>query len=207
MADEPVVAVTPVVDPPAAVVAAEPVVVVEPKYELKLPADSALDATVIERTVAFARERKLSPEQAQAALDQIHAEAVSLKGSLLPAYQPGGAEWQKLQTAELAKAVDGWKAETAGDVTLGKTPDERAANLRAASSVLDKFEAANPDMGKALKDALNTSGINERREIAHFLVWIGKSAGEAGIVTPNAEGVQSEQAKLDKMYPSMKKAS
>jgi hypothetical protein len=209
MADEtpPMVAADPppAGDPPPA---NPPAAVVETKYELKLPTDATLDAAVIERTVAFARERKLSNEQAQAVLDQLNTEATTLKGALLPAYQPGGAEWQKNQQAEITKAVDGWKAETNADVTLGKTPEERAANLRSAAGVLDKFEAASPEMGKALKTALSSSGIAERREVAHFLLWLGKAAGEAQIITPSSgEGARSETEKLYQMYPSMKPAA
>lgn len=204
---EPVVVVPEVVTPPAAVAppVAEPAVVVPPveppapvDYKLSLPKDSTLDPAVLERTVAIARARGLSPEQAQAAVDLVHAESATHSAAVLAAHQPGGAAW--------TKQLDAWKAETLADPSLGKTPEERLQTVQRAGLVLAKFKEANPDMGGAVETFLTTSGIGERREVMHLLSWIGKASGERPMALPSDSAVRSPEATLDALYPSMKKS-
>lgn len=181
---EPVVEVPEVVTPPAAV--AEPVVVVPPaeppapiEYKLSLPKDSPLDPAVLERTVAIARARGLSPEQAQAAVDLVHAESATHSAAVLAAHQPGGAAW--------TKQLDAWKAETLADPSLGKTPEERVQTVQRAGLVLAKFKEANPDMGASVEAFLKTSGIGERREVMHLLSWI--ASGERPMALGSESGL------------------
>lgn len=186
---------------PKETVAAKPV-----EYAIVLPKDSTLDASAIERTTAIARELGLSDTAAaQKVLDLVHEQTTAQRTALLAAHQPGGAEWeknvQKVVTAQHAQ----WKAETDADVSLGKTPEERKAAIDLGGTVIKAFKVANPEMGTAIDTFLDTSGVGNRRELAHFLAWLGKSAGERSMVTGNDASVQSESAILDAMYPSMRK--
>ncbi len=155
--------VAPVDDKPA-----EPVAV--DYSSVTLPKDSALDTKALERTVAIARERGLSREQAQSVVDLVHSEVVQQRTTLLAAHQPGGAEW--------TKQLDAWKAQTLADPSLGKTPEERKASIQLGASVLKKYAAAEPDESKGIMSFLNDSGLGEHPAVAKFFRWLGKSAGE-----------------------------
>src|SRR5436190_13210386 len=120
-------------EPPA--VAAAPAT-----YDLKLPETADVDATVIERTAAFAKERGLSQEQAQSTLDLVAAE--------VSARVEADAAKFKAQVAEWAKQTD-------GDVVLGKNREERRAAVSKGRAVIDKFAEARPDDAKALRGFLD----------------------------------------------------
>jgi hypothetical protein len=145
------------------------------EYTLALPAGAVLDAAALERTVAIARERGLSNEAAQAVLELANTEATAQRDALLAAYQPGGTEH--------AKQVEAWQAETLADATLGATPEARQAAISKGIAVLDKFQTANPTMGAAVKSFLNDTGFGSKREVVHFIAWLGEAASE-GRVTP-----------------------
>lgn len=162
-----------------------------------LPKDATIDSAVLERTVAIARERGLSTEQAQATVDLINEQVGASRTALLAAHQPGGAEW--------TKQLDAWKADTLADETLGKTPEERKAAIDLGGSVLKQFKAVNPAMGEAMDTFLTTTGIGERKELAHFLAWLGKSAAERPVVLGSDSTIKSPDQKLQEMYPSMNK--
>jgi hypothetical protein len=174
-------AAAPPVTPPAAPAAP----VVPDKYDLKLPDQSTLDATVLERTAAIARELGLSDSAAaQKVLDLVHQEATAraekVRGEVLADHQPGGTAWSTM--------LDGWKAETLADATLGKTPEERTAAIQRGVGVIDKFAKANPEMGATFKQFLNSSGLGEKREVVHFFKWLGEVAGEKPAVMPDGGG-------------------
>jgi hypothetical protein len=196
----PVDPVVPPVDPatPPTDPVVPPVTPPEPakpiEYALTLPKDSTLDAAFLERTVAIARERGLSPEQAQATVDLVNQEAVSQRAALLTAYQPGGAEW--------TKQVDAWRAETLADVTLGKTPEERTASLAMGKSVLDRYTVANPAEAEGMKAFLDNSGLGDHPATMRFFKWLGEAAGEKPVVI-GGDGGPSQADKLKQMYPSM----
>lgn len=181
--------------------------VVPEKYELTLPKDSTLDAAVLEKSAAFARERGFSNEAAQNYVNHLNEVAEAHAAARLVAHAPGSEAWTKSITEHNAKlltaSIDAWKAETAADIALGKTPEERVASLQKAAAVLDRFEAANPDMGKAIKTALTTSGLAEHRAVAHLLNWLGNAASETPLVVPSGGGVMSQSETLAILYPSM----
>ena len=170
------------------------------KYELKLPENSHLEATVTERTDAIARELGLSNEAAQKVLEFAHTElgtavdkAVAAKIAL---HQPGGAEW--------AKMVEGWKGETLADPFLGSTPEEREASVAKGELVLARFTEAHPQDAQAFKDFLKTSGLANHPSAVRFLVYLGRSASEDTLVVPDGQGVgSSDEVRLRNMYPTM----
>jgi hypothetical protein len=137
---------------------------------------------VKERTAAIARELGLPDNaSAQKVLDLVNQEATTreqaARESVLKDHQPGGAAWSTM--------LDSWKAETLADQTLGTTPEERTAAVQKGAQVIDRFEKANPEMGKAMKQFLNASGLGEKREVVHFFTWLGKVAGEKPTVVPS----------------------
>jgi hypothetical protein len=165
------------------------------KYDLKLPDKSTLDATVLERTAAIARELGLSDSAAaQKVLDLVHQEATTretaARAAVLADHQPGGTAWSSM--------LDNWKAETLADATLGKTPEERTAAIQRGVGVIDKFAKANPEMGAAFKQFLNTSGLGEKREVVHFFKYLGEVAGERPAVMPSGGG--SGQSAVERQY-------
>lgn len=161
-----------------------------------LPQDSTLDSAVLERTVAIARERGLSPEQAQAAVDLVNQEVASTRTSLMESYQPGGAEW--------TKNAEAWEAETLADPALGKTPEERKAAVAVGASVLKRYAEAEPEHAKGFTEFFETSALGNHPAVAKFFHWLGKAAGERSLVH-GSDVSMSPGDKLDQMYPSMKK--
>jgi hypothetical protein len=158
------------------------------KYDgLQLPKDSTLDPALLERTGAIARDLGLpDTAAAQKLVDLVHQEVATREAALLADHQPGGTAW--------SQQLDAWKAETLADPSLGKTPEERTAAIQRGAAIIDKFEKANPDMGKAMKAFLNTSGLGERREVAHFFAWLGRSAGEKPLIVPGGGGGGGDSA-------------
>ena len=84
--------------------------------------------------------------------------------------RPGGAAWQS--------NLDAWRTETLADPSLGATPEERTAAIQRGVQIIDRFEAANPQYGAAMKQFLTDTGLGNKREVAHFFSWLGKVAGE-----------------------------
>jgi hypothetical protein len=173
----------------AAAEAAKPV-----EYKLELPANAVLDATAIEKMTATARASGFSPEQAQTALDLANTFASEQREQLLAAYQPGGAEW--------GKQLDGWKAETLADATLGKTEAERLAAVQKGAQVIDRFVKASPELGTQFKEFLNASGFGEHRVVAHFFKWLGDAASEGTVVDGAPPGGKPKTIG-GKMYPNL----
>jgi hypothetical protein len=151
-----------------------------------LPKDAAIDADALGRTVAIARERGLSSEQAQSVVDLINGEVAQSRAALLAAHQPGGAEW--------TKQLDAWKAETLADASLGKTPEERTAAIQRGAQVLKKYGEANPEDAKNMEAFLTESGLGEHPAAVRFFHWLGKAAGERAIVLGSDSSVGGTSA-------------
>lgn len=126
---EPVVP-EPVVVPPGEV---KPVAPVAPEtYDLKLPADSTLDASVTERTAAIARTLGLSNEAAQTLLDETVKDLGARETASAEAIKPGGTEWIKIN--------DAYKAAALADADLGAgDPVKLAARSEKAQQALTRF--------------------------------------------------------------------
>ena len=165
----------------------------EVQYDLTLPENSTLDPAAVERTVAYARERGLTPEQAQAALELASQEATTALEARLAAFQPGGAEH--------ARIVEGWKTETLADPVLGATPEERTAAIQKGHLVVEKYRQHNPEHADAFVGMLNDSGYGNHRDVARFFAWLGRTASESPLIF----GTHAPTAKPtpQKFYPGM----
>lgn len=142
----------------------------EVTYDLTKPEGTALTDAALERIAAVARERGLTPEQAQAVVDLNHELASDLLAAGLAAYQPGGAEYEKI--------VEGWKAETLADPFLGKSEAERVAAINLGKQVLDRFKTAHPEEAAGFVDFLEASGYGNQRDVARFFKWLGGAMAE-----------------------------
>lgn len=146
-------------------------------YDLRLPEGSPLDPALLERTVAIARERGLSPEQAQAVVDLTASEITARVAAVEQSMSPGGEAW--------TKQVNAWKAETENDPKLGKTPAERIATLQRGYGVVRKFGEAHPDDAPALNAFLDNSGLGNHPVVARLFAWLAKEAGEGTFTLPD----------------------
>lgn len=164
-------------------------------FTLALPENAVLDATAIERTTAIARESGLSNEQAQKALELANTLAAEQRDAALAAIQPGGAEW--------ARNLDNWKAETLADPTLGATLEERTAAIQRGAAVIDRFAQANPEQGAKIKEFLNTTGLGEKRELAHFFSWLGKAAAEPQSIPGPGTQQPGPSSPAKALYPNL----
>ena len=183
-------AVEPVVEPVVDVVepVAEPVTtpvvpaapVAPETYELTLPENAALDAGSVERTAAFARSRGLSNDAAKAALELANTEVASAKDALLKDYQPGGAVW--------IKQVEGWKADSMADVSLGATPQERTATIQKGVGVLNRFAESHPEQKASVDAFLNGTGLGNHPAMVKLFAWLGESAAEGSLITSALDG-------------------
>lgn len=169
---------------PAAPAAAKGDSIVPEKYELKLPDDASIDATVLERTATVAKELGLSQDAAQRTLELLNAEVTTRvaaeRDAVLKAHQPGGEEWGKM--------LDGWRAETLADTSLGKTEDERKATIQKGVAVVEKYSELNPTDAPAMKEFLNVSGLGEHPAAVRFFAWIGKQMGEGAMPLLGGKG-------------------
>ena len=176
----------------------ETTTVEETKYDLKLPDGSTADPGLLERTAAIARARGLTNEQAQAVVDhaiqEASTQAKAAADAAIQAYQPGGAEWQKQSAA--------WKAETLADPALGATEAERIAALRHGERVIEKFAEAHPEDGKAIKAFLESTALGNKREVARFIAWLGKTTEEGTYVQAGKPG-DGKASPEQRWYPEL----
>lgn len=143
-------------------------------YDLKLPEGSTLDAALLERTAAIARERGLSPEHAQAAVDLVASELTTRESELLAAHAPGGAAWVQQHEA--------WKAEALADTEIGGTPEKLDASVALAKQALQKF--ADPE---AL-EFLEQTGLGSNPATLKLFTRIGRAMSEGSFVKPAGSG-------------------
>lgn len=193
---EPVAAAAAVTNPAPA---ADPTPAAEVTYDLKLPELDAgvkdlIDPDILTRTAAIARERGLTPEAAQSALDFTIAEAKSVaeKSAALTAKaaedavkaanetflaanqppkdgKPGGEEWVKRNT--------GWWNQSLADPELGGGKKEQL------SMTVERANQAVARFGPGLKPLLEQSGLGSHPEVLRFLANVGKAAAEPSLVT------------------------
>lgn len=165
------------------------------EYVLTLPEGSPLDPAVLERTAADARTQGLTNEQAQAVVNRISQEAAVLAEAQMAAYQPGGAEYGKL--------VDGWKAQTLADESLGKTPEERTATIQRGHQVLQKYVEAHPDQQDAINGFLNDTGLGNHPAMVKVFAWLGRAMSETPVVKGPPASASGEKNAAKALYPNM----
>lgn len=152
----------------------EPRVVPE-KYELKTSKDSHLDAEVLGEIESFAKENKLTQEEAQAVLLN-REEAVA---------------------SYVEKKKGQWLAETKADKEVGG--DGLDNNLKLASRVLDRF--GDPE----LREELTKYGYGNNPRVVRLLTRIGKAMADDKLVNPGGQDSGEKLPLADRLYPTSSK--
>lgn len=151
--------------------------VVPEKYDLKLPEGSQLDAAHVEKVSSFAKEHKLSNEEAQAIIDRDNANIAS--------YADG-------QNAKLKERQEAWKTESSTDKEYGG--EAFAQNAELAKRVIQRFGS------DALKTALNDTGLGNHPELLRVFVRIGKAMSEDQLVLPKNEAGGGKKSMEEVFY-------
>lgn len=133
----------------------------------------------IERTTAFAAKSGLSPELAQAVLDQQHAEVLAHQNTLM-------AE------AEQVRRVD-WVNMTKSDPEIGG--QHFPATLQAAARARAEF--FNPEFNKMLED----TGLGNHPEFVRAWAKVGQRMGQGPLVNPGGGTVpDGRKSNAEVMY-------
>lgn len=140
-----------------------PAKVVPETYDLKLPQGSLLDASVIEKTAAFAKENGLSNEAAQAILDRENSDV---------------AAYVDAQKAQVAQQQDAWIKESQTDKEFGG--EKFAENAELAKRAVERFGS------DAFKKALNETKLGNHPELLRVFVRIGKAMADDKFLPPGA---------------------
>ena len=160
----------PVVEPP--VVPEVPAVVapvVPETYDLKLPAESKLDAAIVERTATTARALGLSNEAGQKLLDSVVAEFAAKDAALVSAWEPmKGEAWKQRDSA--------WKATALADAEIGGSPEKLETSATLAKQVVEKF------FDPKITEFLRVSGLGSHPEYIRGLARIGRGMSEGSLV-------------------------
>ena len=186
-------------DPPAVIDPPKPV---EITYALKLPETPALDPASLERTVAFAKERGLSNEAAQAALDLANREVAATNAALAADYAPGDPEKNIAPGRVWIEQEATWRSAALADPAIGNgKPEQLVQKTAEATRALDKF------FRPEFKAMLLKTGYGSNPELLYGLAQIGASMGDGKLVVAGAQsGVPDADAVLARQYPSMVKA-
>ncbi len=165
--------------------AAEPVKEApKPPAEIKLtvPKDSLLQQAQVDKIAAFARERGLSQEVAQAAMES--------QGALLK-------EFADSHLKAWSDRVAGWDKELQANKEFG---GEKLKEFdQGASEVVMKYG------GEGLMKFLKESGYNKHPEVAQFLWNIHKASRPDKIVTPQAQATGERPDLAERLFPNTKK--
>lgn len=148
--------------------------VVPEKYDLKLQQDSVLDTSVVDEIAAIARERGLSNEQAQAALDEVEGKTKATREANL---QRWSAE---------TKAAFKDEDPTAFDKTLKLARDRFIPKDSPLARLLDQ------------------SGYGSHPAVVKHFYELGKAMREdSATQSVNAGGKPPEKTSSQVMYPDM----
>jgi len=142
----------------------------EIKYDLKKPEGSMLGDDWNERTVALARERGLSAEQAQSVLEH---ESATL------------AHHEAKRVLSEKALVEGWATEAKADPEIGG--EEFARKVEYAKRVVDRFGTDD------FKKAVTETGIGNHPELIRFCYRIGKAMANDQTVLGGSSSSESRR--------------
>ena len=154
--------------------------VVPEQYTLKLPDGAVLDASAVEEVAAFAKERKLTNEEAQAILERDNAKIAS---------------YHEAQRQKLAQQVEQWVVEAKADKEIGGEAFPK--NVEMAKRVLDRFAP------QEFKDALNETGLGNHPELIRVFARIAKAMSEDQLVV-GGPSAQTQKSPEEVFYPTQK---
>jgi hypothetical protein len=155
-------------------------------YDLKLPEKSVLDATAVDKTVAFAKEQGLSNAQAQKLLE---------RDSMLA--QSGMEMTQQKQQSDFTEYVNKLAADANADKEIGGPNLNKNVDL--ARAVIARF-----DTDGKVKAFLNASGQGNNVEVIRMLAKIGSAMAEpTKVVQPgNSASATDKREPQAVLYPS-----
>lgn len=139
------------------------------EYKLKLPENSLLNAKAIEEVTAFAKEKGLSPEQAQLTLERESNAVVAFAEA-----QQNQMELKKTEWYEAAKS----DKEIGGDIF--------AESAEMAKRVVNKYGS------DAFKEELERSGLGNHPELLRVFARIGKAMQSDTLVRPGSMASSSK---------------
>lgn len=166
---------TPPAEPPKSE-PASPAKIVPEKYDLKIPDGALITAADVERIAAFAKERGLSNEEAQAVLERDNANIVS---------------YQENQRAQLEKLKTDWVEQVKSDKEIGGAVFNESIEL--SKRVIERFGS------QELKQQLDATGFGNHPELVRIFSKIGKAMGDDKLVIVNRQD-QPKKTLAEKMY-------
>jgi hypothetical protein len=152
--------------------------VVPEKYDLKLPDGSPLDAKALDEVSSFAKEKKLTQDEAQAVLERESKRIAS---------------YVDAQKEQLAQKQKEWIETIKTDKELGGEGMNKTIEM--AKRVVDRYGS------DSLKKALNDSGLGNHPELVRFVSRIGKAMSEDQLVLPGAAQSTGKKSLEDIFYP------
>ncbi len=151
-------------------------------YDLKLPEDSLLDPSDVERISSYAKEKGLSTEAAQELLTR-EEEAVGR-------YHEGQIEHVEKVRAE-------WIKEAEADPEIGG--DDFNQNSELARRVVARFGT------EEFKELVNSTGFGNHKELVRFCVRIGKLMSDDQLVPAKPQSGGKEKSAQDVLYDNTPK--
>lgn len=162
---------------------------------LKHSDGSPLDKAQFDELVTFAKEQKLSQEQAQKLLERESAIVSQFKkaeADRLEAEKPYGEAWQKREAE--------WRAAAMKDTEIGGTPEKFAENAELAKRAISSFG------DKQMMDFLNASGLGSHPMAIRMFSRIGRLTQEGKLKTGGQPGNGKPRSPEERMYPNMFKS-
>jgi len=147
------------------------------KYDLKLPENSPLDKSVVDRIAAEAKKHGLSQEHAQSLLERENY-AVS--------------SHMNAQQEHLKAQANAWVEEVKSDTDIGG--DNFQANTELAKRVVSRFGT------EAFAKTLNETGLGNHPELVRTFVKIGKAMSEDQLVLPGSQNAPVKKSIEDTLY-------
>lgn len=147
------------------------------KYDLKLPENSLLDPTHVEKISSYAKEKGLSNEQAQ--------EILNRENEVLTAYDA-------TQKETYNKIKENWRTEAEADKEVGG--EQHKESVHYAQQVVNRFGS------DVFKKALVDTGFGNHPELLRIFARIGRVMSPDKLVLPGTQPVvgtkKSVEAKL-----------
>lgn len=128
-------------------------------FSIKVPEGVNLDKSMIDSFTAFAKENKVSSDNAQKFFDQF-----------LATQQKAGEAAQKAAVEAHMEQVTKWAEEAKSDPEIGGAKFD--ANLAAGKKALQRF--GNPGLSKML----NETGLGNHKDVISFFAKVGKLISE-----------------------------
>lgn len=143
------------------------------KVELKLPENTALTQKDLEEIAEFAKEKNLTPDQAQMLVER-------------ESYAIG--QFQAKQHEEFQAKAKAWISDVKADKEIGG--EKFSESLMHAKSVIKAH--ASPEFSKVLDE----TGLGNHPELIRMLARIGKMSADDKAVTPNTQATVVRDADL-----------